>query len=127
ILTPLVICGFLVSATPNSWLIARTWAVLGWTAAAVMGPMALEWIHVLPQTWQIGDGSLLTISDVFRPHGWPDEVALTIVNLTFTVTVGLLALAISRQRRDALRALHVQAWHLRQLLPSARRPWRTKT
>jgi hypothetical protein len=121
-----MICGVLVPITANEWVGDRTSVVVGWTIAAVMAPFALEWLGVLPQTWWIEGGRMTIISDIFQSQGRPEVVALTIANLAFTLIFGMMALLITRQRRVAQRALHVQAWHLRQLLPAVRRPWRTK-
>jgi len=60
-------------------------------------------------------------SDLVRTHGTADAVSLVVVNSVFTVVVALLTLGISRRRRIAQRQIYVQAWHLRQLLPTARR------
>ena len=124
ILTPLFICGVLVSITSNPWLIKRMWAVIAWTTIAVMLPIVLERVGLLNLSWSIGDGAMLVVSDMFHTYGRAEEVALVIANLSFTVTVGLVALSIARGRSTAQRALLVQAWHLRQLLPTARR-WAT--
>jgi hypothetical protein len=42
---------------------------------------------------------------------------LFVANLMIIALVALYARGISRDRRVAQRPLHVQAWHLRQLLP----------
>jgi hypothetical protein len=126
VLTPLMICGVLVAITANEWVGDRLGVVVGWTIAAVLGPFILEWIGVLPRTWWIEGGRMTIISDMFQSHGRPEVVALTIANLAFTLIFGVTALYMTRQRRHAQRELHIQAWHLRQLLPSVKRPWRTK-
>jgi cbb3-type cytochrome oxidase subunit 3 len=45
------------------------------------------------------------------------EVTLVAANLLFIAMSVLFYRATSRDRRDAERRLHIQAWHLRQLLP----------
>ncbi|MBX3154858.1 MAG: serine/threonine protein kinase [Deltaproteobacteria bacterium] len=122
VLTPLMICGVLAAITANEWVGDRTGVVVGWTLLAVMGPLVLEWVGVLPQTWWIENGRMTIISDVFTSHGRREVAALAVANLAFAVMFGLMALVITRQRRIAQRALHVQAWHLRQLLPAVKPP-----
>ena len=121
ILTPLLICSALVALTSLPWLNERTWAVIAWTAAALALPLVFEATGVLPRTWSLGEGGMLMRSDLVRTHGTADAVSLVVVNSVFTVVVALLTLGISRRRRIAQRQIYVQAWHLRQLLPTARR------
>ncbi len=125
VLTPLVIAGLLVGITQIKWLNDRFWVVAAWTAAAVMLPIIFEWIDVLPDTWAISNGSMVIQSDVLRSHGMFEELALVFTSLLFTTVVGAFALTVSRRRRLSQRALFVHAWHLRQLVPTAR-SWATK-
>ncbi|CAN5887145.1 hypothetical protein BH11MYX3_BH11MYX3_26000 [soil metagenome] len=126
ILAPLMICCALVAITPIAWINDRTWLVALWTATAVMGPIILEWVGVLPKTWEIGDGAMVVISDVVRTHGGLDGLALVFGNLLFTMVVALMLVTINRKRREGQRQLFIRAWHLRQLLPNAKRPWVTR-
>ena len=81
---------------------------------------------MINRTFEITDGAIRTTSDFFTLHGWADEVALIVANAGFILISGIFALGLSSQREDARKKLHVQAWHLQQLLPN-KRPWRTKT
>jgi len=92
----------------------------------VMLPIVLEWVGFLPKTWQIGEGAMIVISDFVRTHGRIDELSLVFTNLLFTMVVALMLLLVNRRRRDGQRQLFIQAWHLRQLLPHAKRPWITR-
>jgi serine/threonine-protein kinase len=121
VLTPLLVCCALVALTPLPWLNERTWAVVGWTAAALALPLVFEATGILPSTWSLGEAGMVMTSDLVRPHGAADAVSLVVANSVFTLVVALLTLGISRRRRIAQRQIYVQAWHLRQLLPTARR------
>jgi hypothetical protein len=92
----------------------------------VLLPILLEWASILPKTWEIAGGRMTVISDVIRTHGFVDELALVFSTLLFTLVLGGFTLGISKRRRLGQEQLFVQAWHLRQLLPSAKRPWKTK-
>ncbi|MBA2540136.1 MAG: hypothetical protein H0V17_10915 [Deltaproteobacteria bacterium] len=51
--------------------------------------------------------------------GGPSTVALLVgANVITIVVVGMFANALARSRRDAQRQVEIQAWHLRQLLPT---------
>ena len=126
VLTPLMVCSTVVAITAIPWINQRSWIVIAWTVIAVLLPIALEWNAILPKTWEIAGGRMTIISDVIRTHGLRDELALVFSTLLFTIVLGMFSLAISKRRRLGQEQLFVQAWHLRQLLPSAKRPWATK-
>jgi eukaryotic-like serine/threonine-protein kinase len=126
VLTPLMICCALVGITPIPWVNQRAWVVISWTLGAVLLPIVLEWIGFLPKTWEIGEGVMHVVSNLVRTHGRLDEVGLVFGNLLFTMVVALMLLTINRERRASQRQLFVQAWHLRQLLPSVKRAWATR-
>jgi len=119
ILTPLLVCAVLVGITAIPWVNQRSWLVVGWTIVAVMLPMILEWVGLLPRTWTIVDGVTMVRSTIFHARGsdGAEAIALIVTNLVFTTVVGLVALSISRRRQDAQRQLFVQTWHLRHLIP----------
>jgi serine/threonine-protein kinase len=116
-ITPIVILAMSLSFASNPTLLDRPKLFLGWAFLAVMAPIALELTGVLPRTWAISEGLIKTRSEFFTLHGTTDEVALIIANLGFLIIGALFAFGISADRRRAERDLHVQAWHLRQLLP----------
>ena len=131
ILTPLAICCMLVGITSIRRINSRRWLVFGWTATAVLLPIILEELHLLPQSWDLGRGVTVAFSAMFESNGSTAEaIALILANLVFTMVVGFTALAFSRKRQDSQRALFVREWHLRQLIPAAapeqpKRRWAT--
>ena len=125
VLTPLVIAGLLVGITTINWLSERIWVIALWTTAAVMIPIVFEWVDLLPDTWAIRDGAMTIKSDVLRSHGTFEEIALVCTSLLFTLVIGTFALTVNRRRRRSQRALFIHAWHLRQLVPTAR-AWATQ-
>jgi serine/threonine-protein kinase len=119
VLTPLVVTCALVAITTIPWFTQRTWAVLGWTFAAVMLPFILEWTGVLTKGWAITERGMSIAGDIFATHGRSDELALVVTYLLCASISGLLALGISRRQQAAQRQLYMQVWHLRQLVPRA--------
>jgi serine/threonine-protein kinase len=124
-ITPIVILAMLLSFASNPRLLERPWIYVGWAVAAVMTPIVLELVGVLPATWRISEGLIKTRSEFFTLHGTTDELALIVANLGFLLIGALFAFGMSADRRRAERDLHVQAWHLRQLLPKGR-TWKTR-
>lgn len=92
---------------------------------ARLSPATLEWTGVVERTYGISHGVVVSASQIFEMRNHFDESALVVANLIFTVCAGLVAVYITRRRMDANRAMTIQAWHLRQLLPNEKR-WQTR-
>ncbi len=126
VLTPLMVCCAIIAITAIPWINQRMWVVVTWTAIAVLLPIALEWWQILPKTWEIAGGRMTIMSDVIKTQGLRDELSLIFSTVLFALVIGIFTLGISKRRRLGQQQLFVQAWHLRQLLPSTKRPWQTK-
>jgi serine/threonine-protein kinase len=124
-LTPIVTCAALMQLSAIRQLNQRMPIIVAWTVLAVMLPFILEWTGVIHHTYGISNGVVFSASEIFDMEGSFDELALVIGNLIFTVFAGLVAVYITRRRMDAQRAMTIQAWHLRQLLPNEKR-WQTR-
>ena len=125
LLVPIYACGVCLSITSIPWVSERTWVVVGWIGISVLAPLVLEWIGVLRSTSTIVNGYLGFRSAVFDINGNMNLVVLIVANFSFLLVAGLFALAVTRDRREAQRSLHIQAWHLEQLLPRDARANRT--
>jgi serine/threonine-protein kinase len=123
VLTPVMICCGLIAITSIVWFQEHPVGVFAWTGLAVLAPIVLEWLGVLPKTWMIEDGRMIVVSDIVRTYGRLDELALIASNFIFTAVVAVMLVSINRKRREGQRRLYIQAWHLRQLLPHAKRRW----
>jgi serine/threonine-protein kinase len=117
IVTPLLIAGVLLAITPIPWVNERRWFVILYTALMVLTPFGLEAIGVLPSTWWMSDGGLVSLGNVFRSRDTTGAVAILGGYLVAALVIGGYARTLNRDRSVALRNLHVQAWHLKQLLP----------
>jgi serine/threonine-protein kinase len=124
-LTPIVTCAALMQLSAIRQLNSRMPIIVTWTVLAVMLPFVLEWSGLVHHTYGIRDGAVYSASEIFDMEGSFDELALVVGNLVFTVFAGLVAVYITRRRMDANRAMTIQAWHLRQLLPNEKR-WQTR-
>ncbi len=120
LLTPLLICGVLLAFAADPWVLKRPWSLLAWGAVTVMTPFALEWLGILDQTWAVDRDGFLTRSVIYEMPGTFAAAALVAANAVFVCVVGLFALGIQRNANRAQRQLHIQAWHLRHLLPGSR-------
>ena len=84
---------------------------------AVFGPLAAEWLGLLPSTYYVKDGAL-----VLAPWAVTLTPAMTVVIVVGALVVQLamvsaLAIAQRRTQDDQQDRLHAQSWHLQQLLP----------
>jgi tRNA A-37 threonylcarbamoyl transferase component Bud32 len=119
ILTPVIACGILLGLTAIPWVLNRPWVIVGWIAAVMVAPVALEELGWFAQTWWYEGASIRIQSAVL--HGTNrmiETVGLVGAHIVFLGAAARFARVTSRDRRAAERRLHIQAWHLRQLLPS---------
>ena len=117
VLTPIVICACLMQIAAMQYANQRLWLVLAWTSVAAFGPFLLEWFDAINASYEVRGGALISMSDMFVVN---NEGILVATNTLFLLAAAAVAIFLSRRRISAQKQLQVQAWHLRQLLPSAR-------
>ena len=123
VLTPVLICGIVLGLAVIPAMLARPWFVVGWIVVASAAPVVLEAIGWFAPTWWFDGETMRITSRVLHGHNRTIEtIALVATHVAFIAMVGLFTRAISRDRAAAEHRLHVQAWHLRHLLPSRRPP-----
>jgi hypothetical protein len=84
---------------------------------AVFGPLALEWLGVLPSTYHVTGGAFVLAPwavSLTPATGIAIVVGSLVVQLAM---VSALAIAQRRTQDDQQDRLHAQSWHLQQLLP----------
>jgi len=118
ILTPIVICAAVMQLAAIRRANERAWLVLGWTFVSTMLPFVLEWTGILHPSYAVTNGVLLSTSDMFAMSHVIDETVVVGANLIVLLVAALVAVYLNRSRILAQRQVQVQAWHLRQLLPS---------
>ncbi len=121
VLTPVVIAGSLLPMTANPWLSRRPFVVAAWLLAVIAIPQLLEWLGVFATTWSTVDAGVCAQSAILKGSGNADAFELMTANTVLLATVAAYLVRISRNATDASHRLHVQAWHLGQLLPGSSR------
>jgi hypothetical protein len=81
-------------------------------------PIALEGLELLPMTWEIREGALISHAGALELGGSSSVTMVFVASLATIVIAGLHAATIAKSSRQAQRQLVMQAWHLRQLLPA---------
>jgi serine/threonine-protein kinase len=115
---PALTCVVIMSAMAYPAFVTRPWLLMAILTVGSLIPIGLELAHVLPSTWEIRDGMLISHAGALRLEGTPTLVMLIMAGLITVLIAGALAARIYRSGRDAQRQLVIQAWHLRQLLPT---------
>ena len=117
VLTPMLICAILLSASSLPELMERRWALVLWTLACALAPLLLEWAGVFAQSWHVDGTGLVSYGTAFYAGETVDAVVLIAGNIAGLLVVGLFARTIGRDRRDAERRIQLQLWRFQQLLP----------
>jgi len=103
--------------TPQFSPFGSTPAIAIFMVAAVLGPMLLEAVDVLPRTMFFEPHGLAFRTDAFGGHQTPTLIVGVIYVAALITGTVIAGAAMRRQQRTAHRRLHMQAWQLRQLVP----------
>jgi eukaryotic-like serine/threonine-protein kinase len=96
---------------------------IGALLVCVIAPVALERFGVLDASWSI-DGDRMVSRSTALEVSDRSTVLLVVANACFVVLAAMFARGVARTLREANRRLELQAWHLRQLLPTSSDPAR---
>jgi serine/threonine-protein kinase len=118
IVTPSAVCIMALSLTSYPQLIDRGKLVMGILLASWLAPVALESLGVFASTWQVEAGYVHVMSSLGEIGGASTTVLLVGSNVLAIAVIGRFANALAGSRRDAQRAIEIQAWHMRQLVPT---------
>jgi eukaryotic-like serine/threonine-protein kinase len=119
---PALTCVVIMSTMAYPAFIVRSWLLITLIAVGFLIPIVLELAGVLSSTWEIQSGQLISHAGALEIGGTPTLALLILASLATIMIAGTLAGRIYRAGRDAQRQLAMQAWHLRQLLPTTRLP-----
>ncbi len=119
---PLIIAPTLVTTTIVAYAahpqLGRVHVVAVILASAVAIPWLLEVVGVLEPTYQVIRGSIVLTSPTIRFSPGPVQAAFVVLLIVLPAIVGVLSRGLAKRQRDAARKLELQAWHLRQIVPS---------
>jgi hypothetical protein len=87
-------------------------------AAGVALPWLLELAGVLDSTYTFVDGTIVLRSPVVAFHALPVQIAFAMLLVAVLVVVAVLSRMMAARQREASRSVELQAWHLRQLVPT---------
>jgi serine/threonine-protein kinase len=85
---------------------------------AVMAPIVLSWLHVIPAAYTFQDGTIIVRSSTFALRETATILFLTVVSVQVVITAGIMVARVRDLASGAEERLMVQAWQLRQLVPA---------
>jgi eukaryotic-like serine/threonine-protein kinase len=118
VIAPAVTCIMALSLTSYPQNIDRGRFVIWVLVASWMIPVGLEWTGILEPTWRVVEGAIVSTSAMVKIGGTATVALLVFANVMTIIVFGLFANKLAISRRDAQRQVEIQAWHLRQLLPT---------
>jgi eukaryotic-like serine/threonine-protein kinase len=125
ILSPYIVTAGLAPPTAMAFVmhpaLRRPWTVVLVYVAVLGVPIACEHLGLFAPTFQFVDEMLVLRSTVIDLPPVRSEIVLSLFCIYHVVSAGIFATALSREQRDAWRQLHLQAWHLKHLVPGADR------
>jgi uncharacterized membrane protein YhaH (DUF805 family) len=81
-------------------------------------PWGLELAGVLSPTYTFVDGTIVLSSQILTFRSVPVQLAFLVLLLALLAVVAVLSRMMAQRQRDANRRVELQAWQLRQLVPS---------
>jgi hypothetical protein len=86
--------------------------------AGIAVPWLLELAGVAAPTYRFVDGALVLTSPAIAFTAAPVQLAFAVMLVMLVVVVAVLLRTMAVRQRDATRQIELQAWHLRQVVPS---------
>jgi hypothetical protein len=105
--------------TPQLSIFGSPTVVAALYIAATVTPLALERLGVVSQTVSIGSAGILLRAPAVGASEGPALVVCVLYTAGLIIGTCWMADAMRTRARDAHRHLHLQAWQLRQLVPSS--------
>ncbi len=99
--------------------VAKGWVLVVVIATSVLLPFFLEVIHVLPRSTLISGDTLTLRTAASGLEGRTTTITLVLYVIALLSMGVILAKSLTSNRRAAQRLVQIQAWQLRQLVPSA--------
>jgi len=91
-------------------------------SASVVVPWGLEIAGVLEPTYHFTEaGAMVLASSIVKFSEVPTQIAFALLLVSLVGVVAALSRMLATRQRNATRKLEIQAWHLRQILPTTAR------
>jgi hypothetical protein len=111
------VCGQALFLATRADIARRRWVLITWVSVTLMTPFLLEAAGIFKRTWEMTSVGLVTQGTIVNTVARTDVYFLAIGQTALAIAVSLFAITTTRAREQAQRKAHIQAWHLRQLIP----------
>ncbi len=122
IVGPFIIAPTLVTTTLMGYAAHPSFGSIRIVSAILAGSVAVPWfleaVGVLESTYRFVGGELILSSPVVSFSAVPVQLAFAALLLLLVAVVALLTRVLAVRQRDATRKVELQAWHLRQIVPT---------
>ena len=116
---PALTCVVVMSVMAYPAFTVRSWVLILIMVTGFAAPIVLEHFGYLSRTWELREGMLISHAGALTVSTHSTLTLLLAGSVGTIAVAGLHAARIYRAGRDARIQLVAQAWHLRQLLPTA--------
>ncbi len=96
----------------------RSWILLLVMIGGLLGPLGLELLGILPQSFDLRDHGMFLRGDAMELGSTLSTFTVVLASLATVLMCGIQAATLGRANRAAQHKLVAQAWHLQQLLPA---------
>ncbi len=122
---PLILCPSLVLINCVGFLLqperSRRVFVIASSSLALLVPLVLEWLGVIPPAYRFADGDWLVLPRLMRFSG-PHVIAVqTVINVSLVIFIGVFFSRFRDMLSSAERRWYMHSWQLRQLIPAKTR------
>jgi hypothetical protein len=117
---PAVTCIIIMSMMAYPQFASRPWLLISIFVIGFCAIVGLEVRGIIAPGWEIHDGAIVLHAMALEITSGPTLMLLFVASIATIVTAGIHAAATYRAGRSAQQQLVMQAWHLQQLLPTAR-------
>jgi serine/threonine-protein kinase len=111
------VCGQALFLATRADIARRRWVLIVWVTVTLLTPFLLEAAGIFERTWQMTSDGLVTKGTIVNTVAKVDVLFLAIGQTALAIAVSVFAITTTRAREQAQRNAHIQAWHLRQLIP----------
>jgi serine/threonine-protein kinase len=111
------VCGQALFLATRADIARRRWVLIAWVAVTLLAPFVLEAVGIFARTWEMTSAGLVTKGTIVNTVQKTDVFFLAIGQTALAIAISVFAMTTTRAREQAQRKAHIQAWHLRQLIP----------
>ena len=112
-----LVCGQALALSTRADVARRPLLLVAWVAVALNTPIVLEYAGLIDGTWHMTPEGLVSKGTIIDTVHEIDAAMLALGQTMLACVIAFFAMSTTRAREEAQRRAHIQAWHLKQLVP----------